>query len=532
MKKQTFLKGSLLLTVSALLAKILGAFFKLPLTAVLGGTGMGYFSCAYGLFLPLYAVFVTGLSTAVAKMVASYAGMNNMNSARYVRSIARKLFFSVGIIVTIFACIGAKVFTIHTTGNMEAYPAVLVMTPAILFCCLTAVERGYYEGLCCMTPTAVSQAVEALTKLIFGLLGCYWFQQIQFMGMNPESAGACGAVAGVTLSTLAGYLCMFAFHEKQQTISGTLPTFGEVVRELLKIMIPVSLGALVTNLTSLIDLFTVMRQFTRQLEENPIAFYQGANLSREIPLENASAFVYGSFMGLSVTVFNLVPSLTNMLAKGVLPCTAQAWASGDKRQATDYARQVLLLTGLVAIPSGCGIFALSKGTLEFLFAGQIAEIETSWKSLQYLAIGIIFLCMTFPVFSLLQAVGKADIPVKVMLFGVAVKFVGNLVLIPHFYTAGAGMSTSICYLVILILAVYHLRKTLGEPLHLIGAMTAQCYGGIMCGVSAWLCYGKIVMMLPQRIAFIGAVFVGAIVYVVCLFLTQGKQVIQFLSRSI
>ncbi len=166
------------------------------------------------------------------------------------------------------------------------------------------------------------------------------------------------------------------------------------------------------------------------------------------------------------------------------------------------------------------------------FCRQIAEIETSWKSLQYLAIGIIFLCMTFPVFSLLQAIGRADIPVKVMLFGVAVKFVGNLLLIPHFYTAGAGMSTSICYLVILILAVYHLRKTLGEPLHLIGAMTAQCYSSMMCGVSAWLCYGKIVMMLPQRIAFIGAVFVGAMVYVICLFLTQGKQVIQFLSRSI
>ena len=108
MKKQTFLKGSLLLTVSALLAKILGAFFKLPLTAVLGGTGMGYFSCAYGLFLPLYAIFVTGLSTAVAKMVASYAGMNNMNSARYVRSIARKLFFSVGIIVINFCLYWCK----------------------------------------------------------------------------------------------------------------------------------------------------------------------------------------------------------------------------------------------------------------------------------------------------------------------------------------------------------------------------------------------------------------------------------------
>lgn len=64
MKTQNFLKGSVILLISAILTKGLGALFKIPLTYQLGGVGMGYFGCAYGLFLPVYALSITGLSTA------------------------------------------------------------------------------------------------------------------------------------------------------------------------------------------------------------------------------------------------------------------------------------------------------------------------------------------------------------------------------------------------------------------------------------------------------------------------------------
>ena len=70
MKNQSFLKGSVILIASAVIAKAIGALFKIPLTNMLGGVGMSYFSCAYGLFLPVYAVTATGLTTAVAKLTA------------------------------------------------------------------------------------------------------------------------------------------------------------------------------------------------------------------------------------------------------------------------------------------------------------------------------------------------------------------------------------------------------------------------------------------------------------------------------
>lgn len=81
MKTQTFLKGSFILFLSALITKALGALFKIPLTMLLGGVGMGYFGCAYGLFLPIYALSITGLSTAVASLVAKEHGAGHIQTS-------------------------------------------------------------------------------------------------------------------------------------------------------------------------------------------------------------------------------------------------------------------------------------------------------------------------------------------------------------------------------------------------------------------------------------------------------------------
>ena len=52
MKKQNFIKASVILMASAVAAKVLGAVFKIPLTNMLGGVGMSYFGCAYSIFMP------------------------------------------------------------------------------------------------------------------------------------------------------------------------------------------------------------------------------------------------------------------------------------------------------------------------------------------------------------------------------------------------------------------------------------------------------------------------------------------------
>ena len=170
MKKQTLLKGSVILLTSAVVAKVLGAFFKIPLTNQLGGVGMGYFSCAYGLFLPIYALSVTGLSAAVAGTVAHHSALEDWRTVRRIRRIARLLFAGLGLLLTMVMLAGAKPFAELLAGEPDAWVCMAFMAPSAFFGCVTAVERGYYEGLQNMYPTGISQAVEAAAKLVFGLL--------------------------------------------------------------------------------------------------------------------------------------------------------------------------------------------------------------------------------------------------------------------------------------------------------------------------------------------------------------------------
>lgn len=530
MKKQNFLQGSLLLAISALIAKLLGALFRIPLTNFLGGTGMGYFSCAYGLFLPLYAVLVTGLSTAVARCTATCAARGDMADAVRIRRVAGRLFLIAGTLGSLAAILAAKPFALHAAGTAEAYPAVLAIAPAVLFSCMTAVERGYHEGLCNMYPTAVSQAVEALTKLLCGLWLCSLVLNLPVLppflsGFSREGAAAAAAVLGVTLSTASGWLCTLLFRTRSGNSKGSTLATGRILRMLLSVMIPVALGSLVSNLTSLIDLVTVMRMLGDRLSQDAQSFYEGTSLSAEIPRSEAAAFVYGSFMGLSVTVCNLIPSLTNMFGKSALPCTAQAWARGDRHGAANYAAQALLLTALAAIPAACGIFALPEGILTFLYAARPAEISAACSGLRTLSLGVIPLCLSFPVFSLLQAIGRADLPVKLMALGAVVKLLGNLLLIPHLYTAGAAIATNLCYTVIFLPALYLLRKELGAPFAVGREIAVICYASVMCAGAAYLSYSRLLPVLPQRLSLLAAIFVGGCIYVLMLLLTAGKRLL-------
>ena len=528
MKKQSFLQGSLLLAGSALAAKLCGALFKLPLTAMLGGTGMGHFSTAYGLFLPLYAVLVTGLSTAVARPVAAYTAQGDTAAARRVRSTARWLFLLAGTVGSAAAVLLARPFALASTGGVAAYPAVLAIAPAVLLCCLAAVERGYWEGRCTMVPTAVSQLAEAVVKLVCGLwlAGRFLRTPPPFLaGCSPEAAGACGAVIGVTAGAGAGLVCVYlrSLLAAREPVSGTVPGRRETVRVLLAVMVPAALGALVADMMSLIDLMLAMRSFGTSLRENAAAFRASAHVPSSIADGDAAAFVYGSFIGLAVTVFDLVPSLTNTMARSVLPCAAQRWAAGDRDGTAACAGQALVLTGLLAFPAGCGLTALARPALAFLFAGRPDEVAAAAGSLRLLVPGMVCLCLVMPVFSLLQAVGRERMPVLLMLPGLAVKLAGDLVLLPRMHAEGAALATSLSYAAILVPALVVLRRTIG-PLPGVGRLlAAMLWAGAMCGAAAYLVCGRV--PLPPRGAFVLAVAAGAAVYAALLALAAGRPLL-------
>lgn len=517
----------------------MGAVFRIPLANMLGGEGMGYFSSAYGIFMTVYAVSVTGLPAAVAKLTAENSALGRFANVRRIRSEALLFFSATGLAFTLLMLAAAYPFCM-LTGGAETVPSVLAIAPSIFFGCVTSVYRGYYEGLRNMIPTALSQIIEGLFKLAAGLALCLWVLKnpekalslCGLFGLSPTTVlpiAAAAAVLGITLSTAAGTLFLVLRDrltgdgispEQLSETSGAGCTDGrkKIIAALLKTAVPIAIGALVTNLTSLIDLVTINRSLEIAVYASPEYF---AEIAPGIAPERLPNFLFGSFTGLAVTVFNLIPSFTNMFGKGILPNLSEAFAEGDRAKIRECTEKSMLATTLAAFPSGVGICVLSGNILKVLF--PLKELETSLctLSLSILGIGVVFLCISSTAFAALQAAGRPDLPVKLMLLGVAVKLAGNLLLvrIPELNTAGAAVSTLLCYAVICVPSVNILiRLTNTNKNHIYGAFCKICYSSLICGAGALLAE----KMLPQTLGNIFILFisiiVGVIFYIISTFL--------------
>lgn len=527
LKKQNFIKGSVILMISAVAAKALGALFKIPLTNMLGGVGMSYFSCAYSIFMPVYALSVTGLSTAVAAMVAKSLALGMYNNVKRIRRVALLVFSVVGIFGSLLIFFLAGPFSMLSSGNSEASLAVAMIAPSVFFGCITAVERGYYEGMSNMYPTALSQAAEGLVKVGAGLWLCGYVNGhgMEIMAYFPEitdvrAVAAAAGIMGVTLSSFGAmiFFGVMRLFTKRRKLGGEslLMTRREICRELVKTALPVGISAVVTNLTAIIDMATLI---------GCISYfgYKGV-LPVGIADDEIPQFVYGSFSGIALTVFNLVPSVTNMLGKGALPCITSYWASGDKEGLRKGTIQALLTAAVISVPAAVGLGVLSPEILHTLFARQTDEAELCVSSLRWLMPGMVCLCLSFPIFAMLQGIGKAAAPLKIMLLGTIVKLGGNLLLVPLIGADGAAASTTLCYAVILAASLYTYIKAANiiiSPKPFVSVM----YSGLLCGAAAYLAsdickrygFGNIVSIAAA------AVF-GGFIYILSLYLLSVKAV--------
>lgn len=517
MRKQSFIKASVILMLSAVAAKGLGALFKIPLTNILGGIGMSYFSSAYSLFMPIYALTVTGLTAAVAGMTAKSAARGEIHNAEKIRHVAMLLFSACGIVGSVAIFLLAKPFCLYFAGSPQAYPAVAAIAPAVFFGCVTAVERGYCEGMSNMYPTAVSQVIEGIVKVAAGLFLCGYVTSHEnaMLAMFPEigdikAIAAAAGILGVTLSNVgaATYFRIIRLLERDRydrAARSELRSSRDISRELMRTALPIGVSAVVTNLTALIDMWTIVGC----LPKNPA-------LPGEVSAQEYPQFVYGSFAGIALTVFALVPSVTNMLGKSALVCVTRAWESGNKASLNANTSQVLLTTAILAMPSAFGIGALSSEILSVLYPLQPDEAAVCVNALRLLMPGMVLLCFSAPLFSMLQAIGRPSLPLKIMLLGTAVKLGGNLLLIPVMGVDGAAVSTSVSYAVVFAAAfAVYMRVTAVRLSAVPFVKIAFC--AALCGISAHLtsdicCRAEVstFVSLTLSVGIGGAVYIGSL----------------------
>ncbi|MEG1777910.1 MAG: oligosaccharide flippase family protein, partial [Angelakisella sp.] len=318
---QSFLEGAVILTSATILVKVIGAFFKIPLANILGGVGMSYFVTAYDIFTPIYSLTVTGLGIAVSRMVSEYSACGNRAGVEAVLRAAQRIFVTLGILGAAVLLAVAPHF-VHIINNDAALFSVLAIVPAVLFSCISSIYRGYYQGLSNMLPTAMSQVLESVTRLIVGIAAAYVTARLmmakymasgQLFGLTFDGEkyaelfvmrfAAAGAIGGVTLSTAVGALYIrrrFLAEHTDCRVQCPAQKQREIGKKLIAIAIPIALSTLVVNISALIDLTTVMNCLHTAIEKSGTAILSmyPKGIPSEISFDMLPEYLYGSYSGL------------------------------------------------------------------------------------------------------------------------------------------------------------------------------------------------------------------------------------------
>lgn len=545
-QKQSFLHGALILMSATILVKIIGYFFKVPLKGIIGVSGFGYFNAAYGLFNTLYALSVAGMPIAVARMVAQNMQQGRYQDVRKIKRISTWAFVCTGLLGTLFMFLGAGPY-VAFAENPNAFPAVFIMAPAIFFVCLSSSYRGYYEGLRNMYPTAYSQVTEALVKLACGLLfasaaikwglsqyaseGTVFGKAVSTMEEAQLAVlpyGAAGAILGIVVSTVAGsfFLWVYSRRRGDSITTGMLESSAPaasskvILKQLWTIAIPICLGALALNITTLIDVSSLTNRLSTALangKETVLGIYRGI-IPESTPLSEIPNYLFGAY-NMSVTLFNLIPALTTTFGVSALPAVTAAWASRNQNELRRNIESVWRVTSLIAFPAGFGICALAEPILTLVYKADPASIPIATPILRVLGIAAIFVALSSPTNSMLQAVGRVGVPVKLMLIGGALKLLVNfsLVPIPEINIQGAPYGTLLCYALIVVVSIPVLCHSAGIPLRFGKVFLKPLLAGAMCGIGSWATYGLLSHIAGNTISSLVAMGIGGIVYVLTLF---------------
>ena len=529
--------------VSMIIVKVIGAVFKIPLTNVLDATGMAYFNSSYQLFTTIYALTVTGLASAVARMVAACATKGRYRDCRKVLRMAQMIFISLGLLGAFLMVFFSKGFS-NIMEMENARFAIIAMAPAIIFSCMMASYRGYYEGLRNMTPTAVSQVVEVIFKLILGLLFAYAviaYAKGQFhdTGMvfgtkvSTEAdavsvslpLAAAGAMLGISASTLAGFLYMFIRFKRsgdgftrQELRESPAPVRSKaIIFTLVKTALPITLSAVAINLTNLIDVMTISNRLQSTYVANKDYFdqlygqYLGAG-------QEMHTFLYGTYTT-ALTYFSLVSAFTTLFGKSALPNVTAAWVDRNFKALKVNTESILRMTALIAFPAGIGISVLSTQIIELFHGSKPGLVAATPDSLRLLGIAAIFLAFTTPIYAILQGIGRFDLPLKFILVGAVIKITTNFIVVgfPTVNVKGAAIGSFLCYFVIVLLCLIWLTKITGISFNYFKIFGKPLIAALLCGGTAYLVAkisdGKIITLL--------AVAAAGVVYLVVILLIHA-----------
>lgn len=529
--KKLFLSGVIVLTVANIIVKVIGAFLKAPLHAILTDTGMGYYNVAYDIYVWFYMISTAGLPVAVSIMISGSRAKGNFKDAKKIFRVVFWIFAIIGVLGMALMMSLSKVFAgVYKLDS--AYVCIMAIAPTLFFICLSSAFRGYFQGHQNMVPTAISEVIEAIGKLTFGIVFALYAKNQGYPFHIIAAFTLMGLTIGAACSMLYLFITKLLFKESAynasldvvENTSYSTPT-REIIKTLLMIGIPITISSSVMSFTNVID---------------------GMILSSRLQslgyVEAEVSAMFGNYKTLAVTMFNLPPALIYPITASIVPLLSGAVSSGKTKTVTDTMNSSLRICSIIAFPCAFGLSALSYPLLCLIFNEESSRMAAPLLSV--LAPAIFFLGMLSVTNSFLQSHKFQNYPIISMGAGAVVKLLSSYILIgtPGIEMYGAPIGTFLCYMTIMLFNFFFVAKKIGYKPNVSRIFVKPFIAGLLCALAAFGANYGLTTFISPKLSAIVSVLVAAVVYFVLivvlkaltkddvLLLPKGKKIASLLEK--
>ncbi len=575
---KTFVKGALIMTVSMVVVKLLGMFYKVFLTRMYGqfgenlsGIGAGILGNAYEVYNPLFALATAGFPIAVSRLIAESIAQKRYKDVAVIHKTSKKFFIGMGSICFLLM-IGISFVWVQVVKQPLAIYSMMTLAPSVFLGCMVSVYRGYYEGQRNMFPTAVSEVLEAVGKVFIGLSLGYLTMRVgmsefassgtvfgkKFASENVAMETLLGysvaaAIAGITIGSLIAFVFLRIYYSKRVfTVSDELMrdsvdarTQNETFKLLLKTAIPIGLSALIMNVSGSIDTVVVQNVLYNTSQTNPQGLVAQFPAHTEemwsmIPAHptpehgvTIHTFLSGCF-NMALTLMQLVTTITQAFGTSALPNVTAAYTSGDKAELKRSIETVLKMTMLFTLPAGLALFALPYPIISLLY-GSITETEIAASVLRVMGLSCIVVAVSTPICSMLQGIGKVKLPLILCTIAMGIKILTNylFVSIVEMNITGAAVGSLVAFAFVCVAGMYLLIRHSKVTPNFFSTVLKPLIAAVLCAATAYGVYSLCHMVVGNLISVIVAIIFAVIVYVVALMLlkTFTKEEIYMLPKG-
>ena len=524
-KKQNFLQGTALLAMATAIVKIIGAFYKIPLNAIIGEKGFGYFNTAYEIYNVLLMISTAGLPVAMSRMISQASSLKHYNQVRRIYNTARGIFLALGITGTLLMTLFCRQLAAFQ-NQPDAWAAIGFLGPCVLLICVMSTFRGFFQGQSNMLPTSISQVIEAIVKLIVGIAAAYLL--LKTTGSVALAAG--GAILGVTASCLVSAFYLFGCFRK---VYPDLPqtseeprSFSNTAKGLMIIAIPITLGSAGLQLLTMLETKIYMGRL--------LEFYT-----------QAAADTMRGIYGMTQTIFNMPCAFITPITISIIPAITAQLTTDNALEAKATEESAIRITGLISMPCAFGLGLLAQPVTALLGGYTGDNLVLAARLMTILGFSIMFNAVVLVTTAIMQAHGHASRPVVNMLIGGILKLAAVFLLTgnPNIGIVGTPVGTLLCYLAISVLNIVSIRSLLPHPPAIVKNLIRTFLAALIMGIFVFLAFtGLKAVGIGSRLILCGLpIAVGVAAYAIaavkikvvtredCLLLPKGEKIAKLLK---